>query len=80
MQELETILISVVRSNVRKILANEISSLKTKIDIFEAEEKDNTQQQQNSTTTEEKSPAKPNLYTTKITTYGKSLYKIVDIL
>jgi len=63
-EELETILKNVSRSNVRTIIATEISSLKSKIDTCEAKLKEKSQAKPSA----EKQT--PTLYTTKISTYG----------
>ena len=66
LKELESILKSVVRSNVRKIIADEISSLKNQIDTLEKDK-------QKESSTEKIPESKPavQLYTKKITSYGK---------
>ena len=77
MQELEKILSTVVRSNVRQIIVQSISSLKTQIDTLEVEKKKQEASSKTDTTQENemKSTSKP-VYTTKITTYGKVIGKI----
>lgn len=65
LKELETVLTSVNRANVRNLIADAISSLKLKIDTLEASAAKKKEQsgEQNKTT-------KPTLYTSKITNYG----------
>ena len=66
LKELESILKSVVRSNVRKTIADEISSLKNQIDTLEKDK-------QKESSTEKIPENKPaiQLYTKKITSYGE---------
>lgn len=68
LQELEQILTNVVRSNVRRIIANEISTIKSSIESIEQKQKN---EQNNENVPKEKLVAsKPITYTTKITNYG----------
>ena len=63
---MESILKSVVRSNVRKIIADEISSLKNQIDTLEKDK----QKERSTEAIPENKPA-IQLYTKKITSYGE---------
>merc|ERR1712142_709453 len=64
LKELETVLTSVNRANVRNLIADAISSLKLKIDTLEASAAKKKEQSGEQKTT------KPTLYTSKITNYG----------
>lgn len=65
-KELESLLGSVIRSNVRQIIADSISSLRLKIEVLESKiVKETTVEKK-----EDDSTSKPTLYTTKITNYG----------
>lgn len=66
LQELEKILTNVIRSNVRRIIANEISTIKSNIESLEQKQK----KEQNSQNEEKPVAAKPITYTTKITNYA----------
>jgi len=63
LQELEQILMNVARSNVRKIIANQVSFIKSNIESLEQKQK----KEQNLL---EEKPTKPVTYTTKITNYA----------
>lgn len=69
LKELESILTSVVRSNVRGIIANEITLLRGKIELLEQEE-EKLNKASKSDEDSEKITSKPTLYTAKISTYG----------
>lgn len=64
-EELKKILGTVSRSNVRKIIANEISTLSTRLETLEAEAKVASDKVEKKTV-----PTTANVYTTKITNYG----------
>lgn len=64
LKELETVLTTVNRSNVRNLIADAISSLKLKIDTLEASAAKKKEQ------SGEQKATKPTLYTAKITNYG----------
>lgn len=72
LKELEQILSTVIRSNVRQIIAQSVSTLKCKVEALEEEKKKKTKSQttNNSENQNEEKPATKQLYTTKITTYG----------
>ena len=65
LKELESVLKTVVRSNVRKIIADEISSLKNQIDTLEKDKQESIIEK----ITENKPAIQ--LYTKKITSYGE---------
>lgn len=69
LKELETILSSVVRSNVRQIIVQSISTLKSKIESLEAERVKSTPAPKATSTKSTDDTGKP-VYNVKITSYG----------
>ena len=73
MQELETILASVTRANVRQIIVQSISSLKSKIETLEVAKKAKETAVTSEPATE--SNTKKPVYNVKLTSYGMYFHK-----